>query len=74
MGATLSAVYASGIILELKKSGVTVFKKDGTLRKNEQLELELSYMQAKSAVGYIPFFAIGYDAAIEVINWYFDIT
>ena len=63
----------SGIVLEIKTEKAKVYKKDGTLYANEQLEKEERHMIAMSEVGYIPFFAQGIDRCLEIINWYFGV-
>ena len=60
----------SGLFLELKKDGVTVYKKDGTLRKDPHLESQDAYHKYLVSEGYQAQFVIGYAAAIEVIDEY----
>lgn len=59
-----------GLFIELKKDGVTVFKKDGTIRKNEHLEKQNEVHQSLNSVGYFATFAIGFDEAKKIINEY----
>lgn len=59
-----------GLFIELKNDGVSVFKKDGTLRKDEHLEKQNEVHQELNKVGYFATFAIGFDEAKKIIDQY----
>jgi hypothetical protein len=61
-----------GLAMELKAEGVTVFKKDGTLRKDEHLEEQAAMLEALRRRGYVATFAIGFDQAKSIIDEYFS--
>ncbi|WOI85950.1 PDDEXK family nuclease [Rhodococcus qingshengii] len=60
-----------GLCLELKKEGITVFKKDGTIRSDEHLQEQHEMLKRLDRLGYYAAFASGYDQAIETIDDYF---
>jgi len=60
----------SGLFIELKADGVTVFKKNGGLRKNEHLEIQNEYHEALIKKGYYAGFCVGFDSAKKVIDVY----
>ncbi|PPG91565.1 hypothetical protein C5C39_06955 [Rathayibacter sp. AY1F3] len=60
-----------GLCIELKREGVAVFKKDGSLRADEHLHEQSAMLAALRHRGYIADFAIGYDAAVRMIEDYF---
>ncbi len=59
-----------GLILEIKKEGAKVFKKDGTLYSNKHLEAQDKTLFNLIVKGYMADFAIGFDHAKEVIDNY----
>lgn len=61
-----------GLFLELKAEGVEIYRKDGTLRKNEHVEAQAIMLQAFRDRGYCALFAIGYENTISIINKYFS--
>lgn len=62
----------NGLILELKKEGISVFKKDGTLRSDEHLKDQAWWLQWFRELGCYASFAIGFDEAKELIDNYFN--
>lgn len=59
-----------GCCIELKTEKAEIYKKDGTLRKNEHVEGQedtLNYLKEK---GYFTSFAIGLDHAITLVDFY----
>ncbi|WP_146082381.1 hypothetical protein [Rathayibacter sp. AY1C5] len=62
---------SQGLCIELKRDGVVVFKKNGTLRADEHLEEQAAMLAALKDRGYTARFAIGYDAAVGLIEEYF---
>lgn len=61
-----------GLVLELKDKGVTVFKKDGTLRKDDHLRDQLDWIHWFRELGCIADFAIGFEDAKQKIDNYFN--
>ncbi|WP_127886353.1 hypothetical protein [Rathayibacter festucae] len=61
-----------GLCIELKRDGVVVFKKDGTLRADEHLQEQAAMLDALRQRGYHASFAVGYDAAVGLIEEYFQ--
>ncbi len=59
-----------GLFIELKADGVTVYKKNGDLRKSEHLEIQNDYHERLISNGYGAMFCIGFDHAKKVIDWY----
>lgn len=66
-----SGSYA-GLFLELKAEGVSVLKKDGTLRKDDHLMEQFNFMKSLIKNGYKANFAIGFDDAIKQIEGYLN--
>lgn len=62
----------AGLFLELKAEGVSVLKKDGTLRKDDHLLEQFKFMKELIKVGYKANFAIGFDDAIKQIEGYLN--
>ncbi len=61
-----------GLALELKTEGTVVFKRDGTLRKDEHLH-EQDFMLRKLRVrGWKAEFGIGFEQATYIIKQYLD--
>lgn len=61
-----------GLCVELKRDGVTIFKKDGYMRADEHLQEQAAMLAALRRRGYRAEFAVGYDAAVALIVEYFD--
>jgi hypothetical protein len=59
-----------GLFIELKADGVTLYKKDGTLRKDEHLEEQAAMLQRLRDRGYKAEFAVGFAAARKLIDEY----
>ncbi|QHC73804.1 hypothetical protein [Rathayibacter sp. VKM Ac-2805] len=60
-----------GLCIELKRDGVVIFKNDGTLRADEHLQEQAAMLDALQRRGYAARFAVGYDAAVGLIEEYF---
>jgi hypothetical protein len=60
----------TGLFIELKAEGVTLYKKDGTLRKDEHLEEQAAMLQRLRDRGYKAEFAIGFAEARKLIDEY----
>lgn len=60
-----------GLLLELKAEGTRILKVDGrTLRSNAHLNEQASTLANLGARGYLATFAVGFDEAKDIINWY----
>lgn len=59
-----------GLFIEMKKHDEKIYKKDGTLRKNEHLEEQAQILLRLTMKGYRAVFAIGRDAAMVEIDNY----
>lgn len=60
----------AGLFLELKREGVTVYKKDGTLRADEHLTEQAAVIEKLRSAGYAADFAVGFDQAKHLIDQY----
>lgn len=65
-----------GLYIELKADGATVVLKNGPrkgkLTTDAHIQKQAAVLQQLNHNGYYANFAVGYDAAINVIDWYFD--
>lgn len=65
-----------GLYLELKREGVSIYvsrgPNKGKLVSNEQIQIEAAVLTRLSKLGYCARFAIGYEHAIKLIDWYFE--
>lgn len=59
-----------GLVLELKKDGVRVFKQDGTLYKDEHLEEQKEWLEWFEDMGCKTGFSVGLQQTIRTINEY----
>lgn len=59
-----------GCCIELKKETAEIYKKDGSLRKNEHVEGQEEILLNLKEKGYFTSFAIGFDHAISLIDFY----
>lgn len=60
----------SGLFIELKRDGVRIFKKDGTLVSDGHIRDQFDVLSSLRARGYAADFAIGYEDAIKKIENY----
>lgn len=60
-----------GLIIELKKEGVKITKKDGTLRSNSHLYDQAYWLEWFRTLGCFSTFSIGYDQTVNIIDNYF---
>jgi hypothetical protein len=60
----------NGLFLELKKSGTSVLKKDGTLLANEHLKQQHQTLARLREQGYYADFSIGFDETKTIIDAY----
>ena len=61
-----------GCCIELKKENAEIYKKDGSLRKNEHVEGQEQILLNLKEKGYFTSFAIGFDHAISLIDCYLE--
>lgn len=59
-----------GLFIELKKDGVVIFKKDGSLVANEHYREQALVLEALRIKGYMAEFGIGFDAVKKLIDDY----
>lgn len=59
-----------GLFIEIKNEGVVVWNKDGALRKNDHLSEQNEILTILTDKGYKACFAIGFEGARKVIDWY----
>lgn len=59
-----------GLFLELKKDGVRILKRDGSLVADEHIREQAKMLQALERNGYEARFAVGFDQAKQVIDNY----
>lgn len=62
----------SGLFVELKTEGNTVYKKDGKLRANQHHEEQANMLEMLRERGYMADFGIGYKDAITKIDNYLE--
>lgn len=61
-----------GLFIEMKNIGVKIFKKDGITPTSDTIEQQNITMERLEKKGYFCAFAIGSEAAIQVIKDYLD--
>lgn len=59
-----------GLFIELKADDVRIFKKDGSLRKNQHIEVQHLYHLNLNQLGYKAEFCVGFDQAKYLIDNY----
>lgn len=59
-----------GLFLELKKDGVRILKRDGSLVADEHIREQAKMLQALERNGYEARFAVGFDQAKQIIDNY----
>lgn len=59
-----------GLFIELKKEGVRVFKKDGTIVANQHFREQDEVLKALQLRGFATAFGIGFDQTRELIDQY----
>lgn len=59
-----------GLYIELKAEGIELYKKDGTLRKNEHIEEQATMLQRLRDRGYKAEFCVGFNEARKLIDEY----
>jgi hypothetical protein len=59
-----------GLFIELKREGVKIFKKDGTLVANEHIREQYDMLEQLRQRSYAAEFACGFDEAKKIIDRY----
>ena len=57
-------------LLELKREGTTIYKKNGDLRKDKHLEEQEEILHQLQEKGYFAKFVVGFEDAKEVVDFY----
>ena len=57
-------------LLELKKEGTTIYKKDGDMRKDKHLQEQENILHRLKQKGYFAEFVVGFEQAKAVIDYY----
>lgn len=64
----------SGLFIELKKEGTTIYvtqgKRKGKIVSNPHIMAQAAVLDSLNKAGYLARFAVGYDAAIDLIDGY----
>ena len=61
-----------GLFLEIKKDDVTIYKKGGGFTSNEHIIGQRNILHKLNEKGYLALFVVGYDHAIQVLEYYFS--
>lgn len=61
-----------GLFLEIKNGRDKVFKKDGTLLKNEHIERQAEMLHRLRSKGYMAEFVCSFNEAVEIIDNYLN--
>jgi hypothetical protein len=59
-----------GLFIEIKKKGISPFKKDGTLKSDEHLQRQNDMLISLHRCGYRATFGSGLEQCIEIIDTY----
>lgn len=62
--------FYGGMYLEIKADGVQIYKKDGTLRKNDHIKEQDEMLKELRSKGYYAEFGLGFDDCIKKIEEY----
>ena len=60
----------AGLMIELKREGVRIYKKDGTLVSDEHIREQYDMLEQLRRRGYAANFACGFDEAKALIDRY----
>jgi len=60
----------SGLFMELKRAGIKVYKKDGSLRKDPHLQEQAEMHIMLRERGFCADFFIGFEECKNIIDWY----
>ena len=70
---TLNGGNYLGLFLELKKDGVSIYKRNGELRKDPHLHAQAQVLDGLQGAGYMAEFAVGLDDAVNKISEYLSL-
>lgn len=66
----------NGLFIELKKDGTAIYcsrgPRKGKLVADEQIQLEAAFINDMISNGYFARFAVGFDSAQKILDWYFE--
>lgn len=60
----------SGLFIELKRDGARVWLKNGQLSTDKHIREQLAVLTELDSKGYCALFAVGFDNAKGVVDWY----
>lgn len=64
------------LCMELKREGTSIYvtrgPRKGKLVANEQIQIEAPLLEELNRLGYCARFVVGYDKAVQLIDWYMD--
>ena len=63
----------SALFIELKRTGEKVFRKDGSIYTNTHLQEQHDMILKLRERGYYADFAIGFDKAKKLVDWYLNL-
>jgi hypothetical protein len=63
----------AGLFIELKASHADLYTKNGQLRQVEHIQEQLATLEALRERGYRAEFAVGFDGAQTLIDWYLSL-
>lgn len=60
----------SGLYLELKKDGFKLYRQDGKMVSDTHIQEQAKMLEMLRLRGYYAEFAVGFDRAKELVDWY----
>jgi hypothetical protein len=60
----------NGLLLEIKKEDVKIFKQDGSIRSEKHLQEQEEMQQRLRLKGYFCEFGIGIEESKKIVDWY----
>lgn len=61
-----------GLIIEIKESGKSPWRLDGTLRTDKHIQAQAKTLKKLNAVGYFACFGVGFDSIQAIIDKYMN--
>lgn len=61
-----------GFFLEIKRENVRIYRRDGQLVADEQIQTEAAFLKRMNGLGYFARFGIGMESCERLIRWYLD--
>ena len=59
-----------GLLLEIKREGTKIYKKDGDIRKDAHLKEQEEILHQLKQKGYMAEFVVGFDNAKAILDFY----